>query len=113
MLTREQILGFKPKVEKIQVPEWGGEVFIRPLSGRARDAFAGASKEAKDTLGYSRLLAGVVIASVVDQDGNALLKAEDAENLIGMDARTLDALSKAIMKVSGLTEEAADAAKKD
>ena len=31
-LTKEQILTATPKLQEIEVPEWGGSVFIRPIT---------------------------------------------------------------------------------
>ena len=40
MLTREQILGSDDlKRQTVAVPEWGGDVFVRMLTGGERDAF--------------------------------------------------------------------------
>jgi hypothetical protein len=39
MLSKDAILSIKPKIQKLAIPEWGGEVYIRALSGADRDAF--------------------------------------------------------------------------
>ncbi len=31
-LTKEQILAASPKLKEVEVPEWGGSVFIRPVT---------------------------------------------------------------------------------
>ena len=46
MLTKEQILESDDlKTEVVDVPEWGGEVTIRIMSGTERDAFEQALYE--------------------------------------------------------------------
>lgn len=55
-LTQEQILATSPKLEETEVPEWGGLVFIRPitLAEQAKLTDLGASSSRGDfTLSFT------------------------------------------------------------
>ena len=46
VLTREQILKADDMTtERVPVPEWGGEVLVKSLTGRQRDEFEGSMIE--------------------------------------------------------------------
>lgn len=83
MLTREQILAAQDIVaEVIPVPEWGGDVRVRMMSGKQRDAYDRQQYD-QYKIGEAGLnmRARLVAACVVDEAGAALFTAEDVEQL--------------------------------
>ena len=71
LLTKERILAVDDIVtEDVDVPEWGGTVRVRGLSGTERDAFESSMIERrgkKVETNLTNLRAKLVAASVVDE----------------------------------------------
>lgn len=92
--------------EDVAVPEWGGTVRVRGLTGRERDAFeAGvASARGKDVkLNLQNVRARLVALSVVDADGARLFDERDIGALGEKSAQALERVFQAAMRLSGLT----------
>jgi hypothetical protein len=113
-LTREQIIAQREqplRTEVVSVPEWGGDVIVRELSGRERDAF---EAEFVDDKGRRRLdamfniRARLVAASVVDEKGQTMFFPSDVEMLSDLSAAALDRVFTAARQLSGFTERDID-----
>lgn len=92
--------------EDVAVPEWGGVVRVRGLTGRERDAFeaAVASAKGKDVrLNLQNVRARLVALSVVDGDGARLFDERDIGALGEKSAQALERVFLAAMRLSGLT----------
>lgn len=129
LLTREQILNaVDMKTETINVPEWGGEVKVRTLSGAERDDFESGflgdkvekvNGEDKATLrreGYKNVRARLVSWTVVNDSGVNIFTEADIEALGKKNAAALDRVFEVAQRLSGLTKKdisklASDAAK--
>ena len=72
MLDREQILASRSdrKPVRLEVPEWGGDVFVRLMSARE-------SLELTDRPNQSDMIFEVLIATLVTEDGTQLFRSED------------------------------------
>jgi hypothetical protein len=111
MLTRDDILKADDrKVVDVDVPEWGGPVRLRALSGRQRaefDAVRARILEAgsKD---YGDILMCLLVRSMVDEDGELLFTDDDADALGEKLHGALDRLFDAAMELNGLSERAID-----
>jgi len=106
ILTRDAI---KSVVDReptsVNVPEWGGEVLVLPMSGTQRgrmEAKFGVGNPKPDDL--RTLKADVIINSAVDEEGNLLFKPADRDWLLSKSATALDRVFTVIMKSSGMTE---------
>jgi hypothetical protein len=112
LLTREQILAADDlKRETIPVPEWGGDVIVKSLTGAERDAFEdsvvkqrGKSRE----LNLRNARARLVSLSLIDEAGNRLFTDADVELLGKKSAAALDRVFSAAQRLSGLTENDID-----
>ena len=115
MGLRETILAAGPKLEKVNVPEWGVDVWLKPLSGDERDLFNSLRKshEEKGTGIFKGVCAPLLILAIRDEKGEPVFKPDDAAALLAKDGAVLDRLSETLIKISGLTQEEKDAAKKD
>ena len=114
LLGREQILGAVdlPTVD-VDVPEWGGTVRVRMMTGVERDAFEAATitrhgKKIEQNLANIR--ARLVALCVVDEKGGRLFSEADAEALGKKSAAALNRVFAAAQQLNALTEEAAGAA---
>ena len=107
-LTKEQILAINPKLEEVEVPEWGGSVFIRPitLAEQAKLADLGNKFEKSPVVDRMKnITLRLVQWAVSDADGCSLFDAKDLELLMNKSASAFLRLQDAILKLSGLTEE--------
>ena len=108
-LSKEQIFAVKPKSEEIEVPEWGGYVFIRPvtLAEQARLADLGTKFEKTPVVDRMKNIRLRLLQwAVSDAEGRPLFEAKDLEELMNKPAGGSLRLQEAILKLSGLTEEA-------
>lgn len=110
LLSREQIIGADDrKTEDVAVPEWGGTVRVRALSGAERDAYeAGIVSLRGDgtkSVNLKNLRGRLVSLSCVDEDGARLFTDEDAIALGDKSASALERVFDVARKLSGLSED--------
>jgi hypothetical protein len=105
VLTREQILGAPRKTTRVDLPELGGEVFVRQMSARERIEFLQRAGDDRDTTG-----AWLVSRLTVDADGNALFTEKDIEALQDRPFGVIDRIAEAVLKLNGLHRDSAEAA---
>ena len=107
-LTKEQILSATPKLLEIEVPEWGGSVFIRPvtLAEQAKLADLGLKHEKGSVVVRMKSITLQLVQwAACDADGQPIFEMKDIEALMNKSASALLRLQDAILKFSGLTEE--------
>ena len=114
MLTREQILQCDdlPK-ETVKVPEWGGEVQVRTMTGTDRDAFEASliSKEVGKEGRLENVRARLVSLTLCDEAGSRLFTDSDITALGGKSARALDRVFAVAQRLNGIGADQADVAK--
>ena len=107
-LTREQILAASPRLKEVEVPEWGGSVFIRPLTIHEQAKLADLGTKYEKSTVVERMkncTMRLVQWSVCDGNGNTLFEAADLEPLMAKSASAFLRLQDSILALSGLTEE--------
>jgi len=107
-LTKQQILATAPRLKEVEVPEWGGSVFIRPLTihEQAKLADLGTKYEKASVVDRMKnCTLRLVQWSVCDEQGAPLFEAVDLEPLMSKAASAFLRLQDAILALSGLTEE--------
>jgi len=107
-LTKQQILAAAPRLKEVEVPEWGGSVFIRPLTIHEQAKLADlGTKYEKGTVveRMKNCTMRLVQWSVCDERGGTLFEASDLEPLMAKSASAFLRLQDAILALSGLTEE--------
>jgi len=109
LLTRQEILSIRDiRTETVFVPEWGGAVKIKALTGKERDAWETAlfQIDGKDVkMNKENLRAKLVALTVVDEAGQRLFTEADVEALGSKSASALDRVYQASQKLSGLTPD--------
>lgn len=97
-LTRAQILAARTdrKPVRLEVPEWGGEVFVRVLS--AKDQM-----ELSEGIKPSEMPVKVILHCLVDEQGNRILQDEDAEALGEEEFPVIMRVFAAVAKLNGLS----------
>jgi hypothetical protein len=110
LLTRDAILA-APDLATIEVdvPEWGGVVRVRALSGAERDAFeASCMKEKHDgktQFDPRNMRAKLVALCLVDERGLRLFQQDDVKSLGRKSAKALSRVFDAAAKLNGLSDE--------
>lgn len=109
-LTRDQILAAKDsRTDTVQVPEWGGEVIVRNLSGTERDEFEASimqqNKKGTLVMRLANARSKLVVAAAVDENGDQLFRDEDVHALGAKSAKALQRVYDAAAELSGLKDE--------
>lgn len=109
LLSKEAILAVQDTAtELVEVPEWGGAVRVRGLTGAERDAFESevVQRNGRDVRTNTRnIRARMVVMSVVMEDGSRMFSYHDIEALGEKSARALDRIFAVAMRLSGLRDE--------
>lgn len=113
VLTRDQILAATDmRIEEVDVPEWGGSVFVRNLNGRARDKFESSrykvSQDGKVELIHDNTRATLLALSLCDEVGTLLFSIADVQALGEKNGATLDRLFEVAQRLSGLRTKDAE-----
>lgn len=109
ILTRDQILGADDlRAVEVEVPEWGGTVRVRALTGAERDAYevalAGVRPDGSRRANLVNVRARLVAMTCVDEAGVRLFTDADAEALGAKSAPAMERVFDVASRLSGLTE---------
>lgn len=109
-LTRDQILqAVDIQTEEVEVPEWGGKVLVRGLTGTERDALEAGMLEIKNRgnqrVNLTNMRAKLVSMSIIDQNGKRLFKDRDIEALGAKSALALNRVFDVAQRLAAMTEE--------
>lgn len=111
-LDRAAILAAQDiQTEVVNVPEWGGDVRVRGMTGVQRDAFDRATVDADGKADLTNFAARLAATCVVDDQGNPLFTLDDIDLLADKSGAALQRVSAVAMRLSGLGAEGAAAAK--
>ena len=122
LLTRAQILEAEDLgSEVVPVPEWGGSVLVRGLTGRERDMFeasivriqGGSHKGLPVQASLENIRARLVAMCVIDEDGCRLFDDRDVRALGEKSGSVLDRLFDVARRLSGMTEADVNAIAED
>ena len=108
LLSREAILAADDlPTRDVAVPQWGGTVRVRSLTGRERDQFEtdvlSARRDGHVSPGNVR--ARYAAMCIVDGEGKNLFSTADIEALGAKAAAALDTVYQAVLSLNALTEE--------
>ena len=117
ILQREDI-----KTEDVEVPEWGGTVRVRGMTGVQRDAFEASLIQQPETNGqatpqssrnssrrtWRTSRAKLTAWCCVDDQGGRLFAESDVQALGGKSAAALARIFDVATRLSGITEEDVD-----
>jgi hypothetical protein len=107
MLKKEDILAAQDlKTEVVNVPEWGGDVTVRAMSGTARDAWESSmvlvDDEGKRRPNVDNLKAKLVALCMVDETGQQMFTLDEVGHLAGKSALALDRVFQVAQRINGL-----------
>jgi len=116
-LSKDQILNANDlKIEEVQVPEWGGSVFVRGMTGSERDKYEASvtklrGKEAQVDMRNMR--AKLLVYTVCDESGTPLFSEADIEALGKKSANALQRLWEVAVRLSGISGQEAEEIEKN
>lgn len=111
LLTKDAILSANDlPMERLTVPEWGGEVMIRTMTGTDRDAFEAhlIGKEGR----MDNVRARLVSLTLCDEQGQRLFSDAEISALGKKSAKALDRVFAIAQRINGIGANEADATKK-
>lgn len=109
-LDRKSILAADDvRKEKVAVPEWKGDVFLRVLTGTDRDRFEESYADQKMKAFRIRFL----LLALCDEDGERLFNDDEADILGKKSSVVINRLFEAGWKLNAFTQEAVDALGED
>lgn len=106
-LSKKAILAAKDTKLKgpVAVPEWGGDVYFRTISGSERDQFEESYSEQKMKAFRARFL----VLTLADDSGERLFEDKDVEELGKKSNVVINRLFDEAWSHNALTQEAVDA----
>ena len=111
-LTKDLILQSKDLQQKeVAVPEWGGTVLVRGMTGTERDAFEGSvvSMNGKDvSVNYENMRTKLLVRCIVDENGDRIFDDADISVLAAKSAIALNRVYEVAQKLSGIGKEDVD-----
>jgi len=112
LLTRDAILTADDlKREEVDVPEWGGSVLVREMTGTERDQYERRMVQAKGNKpginldGLVNMRAWVAVRCIIGEDGKQLFSEKDVAALGRKSAAALDRVYDVATRLSGLSAE--------
>lgn len=116
LLSKESILAIDDlPFRDVEVPEWGGSVRVRTMTGGERDEFEASLYEKQgDELVYKRehFRAKLLARCIADEKGDLLFRAGDIEKLSRKSAKALNRLFDAAQELNAISKEEQEAIKK-
>lgn len=114
-LTKKDIQDVEDrKTQMVDVPEWGGKVFVKTLSGSERDKIESRIyQESKDKGAASDIRAMLVVAAAVDGAGKKLFDESDIKWLSEKSAIALDRVADVARVLAGMMIDSIDDAEKN
>lgn len=117
ILGRDNILAAEDlSRELVEVPEWGGHIYVRALTGTERDAYEdslmqerverrGRRQEVTRSLNLRYARAKLCALTIVDSEGNRLFSDNDVRELGNKSAAALNRAYEVASRLSGLSDE--------
>ena len=104
MLTKEQIFAaLCVKSEEVDVPELGGSIILRTMSGIDRDKYLDLVRDKVE--GNSYFSAALIVCTAVDAEGNKLFTADDIPDLRTISVSALNTISNAAAEMNGFNKK--------
>jgi hypothetical protein len=109
VLTREDILGGDDRpMERVNIPEWAGAVFVRGMTSADRDSFEAETLEDRGHAGiavkYQDMRAKLAVRCLVDAKGDRIFTNEEYAVLSTRAAAALDRIFAVAMRASKITD---------
>lgn len=111
-LSRDKILAAQDlQTQEVPVPEWGGVVLVRGMTGAERDSFEASIMDMtgkERSINFQNMRAKLIAKCVIDEDGNRLFADADVEMLSDKSAAALNRVFEVAQKLCALTKDDMD-----
>ncbi len=106
-LSREAIFGAVDlETRPVEVPEWGGTVYVRTMSGLDRDEFESTAARLRESGDLKRLSRALMVACFAcDHAGARLFTLDDLEAIAAKNGVVLGRIATAGLKLNKLDDE--------
>lgn len=112
VLSREQLLAAVTlPVERLHIPELGGHVFVRGMTGHERDSWEASlirGRGKKREVNTQNVRAKLAVRCLCDERGERLFKDHEADLLGGIRVDVLQRIYEAAQRLSGVSDQDAD-----
>lgn len=109
LLSKDAIFAQRDlQYEDVEVPEWGGTVRVRSLTGEERDDYEASLVRQvgnRPRANLRNMRAKLVAVSAVNEDGSQMFDPADLMRLGQSNAAALDRLFETCQRLSGLSED--------
>ena len=106
VLNKEQILSVDDLLrQEIEVPEWGGSVYVRVMSGSERDAFEARFVGGANAAALADIRATLAALAVCDANGKRLFTDAEVKVLGAKSAKALDRIFEVACRLNGIRQE--------
>ena len=117
-LSKEDILKAEDlAAEEVDVPEWGGSVLVRGMTGQELDAFQMAARDQRTGQrlpgAMGNIRAKTIARCIVDDDGNRLFTDADVAALGEKSGAAIDRVFAVASRLSGMNDEDQEDAVRD
>lgn len=114
VLNKDAILAVQDaKIEPLDIPEWGGTVHVRALTGTDRDAWEAENTAGKGKVNLVNVRARLAVRVVCDEQGNLLFTPADAAALGKKSSKALDRIFEKANQLSALRDKDVEEAAKN
>ena len=90
--------------ELVEVPEWGGALYVRTMTGSERDAFEAAIL-GKNNAGFKNIRARLTALTTTDEAGNRLFEEGEVDALGKKSAAALDRVFSVAQRLNSMTQQ--------
>ena len=109
VLNKEIILTAKDlPLEEVEIPEWGGKLFVRTMTGLERDKYEAdlvVANGARPGDVLRNMRARLVVLTTVDAKGERIFADADAEALGAKSSKALDRVADVATRLNGMNEK--------
>jgi hypothetical protein len=109
MLTKDAVLKADDRpIQEVEVPEWGGSVLIKAMTGAERNAFLARHIQNPgkgQTIILDNMHADLAALSIINEDGSRMFSAAEVGALAQKSGTALERIFKAASKLNGLSDE--------
>lgn len=108
-LTRDQILAAADiRIEEVKVPDWGGSVFVKGMSGAERDRFEASiivQRGKTQSFNLNNVRAKLCSLTICNEQGDPVFTEQDVAALSAKSASALQTVFAVAQRLSGLGDD--------
>lgn len=93
------------KIIEVEMPEWGGFVRLRPMSGFDRDRFEGQQQKKDGSVDFTNIRAKIASLTIVDDKGELIFNNPQGVDALGKKSgAALDRIFTAVQKLNAIAD---------